>query len=161
GFITSQAIIGLGVAVMFATLPADFAEHITTLPLPPDARVFAFMLFAALASAVIFGLVPAIQVTRSDVMLAARGEVTSDIRPVRLRNALVIVQITACVVLLICAGVLLRGADAMRQFDIGFRTNGVIAIAIGEKFRIRIVDGLLSEPGIQAIAAAGSTPLNG
>ncbi len=161
GFIASQAIIQLGVGVMFATLPADMAEFVTTVPLPPDARVFAFMLIAALVSAVVFGLAPAIQVTRCDVMLAARGEFTSDIRPVRLRNALVIVQITVCVVLLICSGVLLRGADAMRHFDIGFKTHGVIAMEIVEKFRSRIVDRLSSEPVVQAIAAAGSTPLNG
>src|SRR4029450_6764207 len=130
GFITSHAIVGLGVAVMFATLPADFAAHITTLPLTPDARVFGFMLVAALVSAVIFGLAPAIQVTRGDVMLAVRGEFTSDFRPMRLRNALVILQITVCVVLLICAGVLLRGAHAMRHFDIGFRTTGIIAMAV-------------------------------
>src|SRR5579872_2146915 len=161
GFVASQAIIQFGVGVMFATLPADMAEFVTTVPLPPDTRVFGFMLIAALVSAVVFGLAPAIQVTRCDVMLAARGEFTSDIRPVRLRNALVIAQITVCVVLLICSGVLLRGADAMRHFDIGFKTHSVIAIEIGEKFRTRIVNRLSSEPGVQAIAAAGSTPLNG
>src|SRR5579864_3745293 len=72
GFAASQAIIQWGVRLMFATLPPDMAEFITVVPLPPDARVFGFMLIAALVSAVVFGLAPAIQVTRGDVMVAAR-----------------------------------------------------------------------------------------
>src|SRR5260370_39897747 len=146
---------------MCAGLPGDMAAFITIVPLSSDARVFGFMLIAALISAVVFGLAPAIQGTRCDVMLAARGDFTSDIRPMRLRSALVIVQITVCAVLLICSGVLLRGAAAMRHFDIGFKTHSVIVMEIGEKFRTTILDRLRSEPGVQAIAAAGSTPLNG
>jgi predicted permease len=161
GFAISQATIQLGVSVMFATLPSDMAAFITTVPLPPDGRVFAFTLIAALVSAVVFGLAPAIQATRADVMQAARGEFTSDVRPMRLRNALVIGQITVCVMLLICSGVLVRGADAMRRFDIGFNTHAVIVIGIRDPFRARIVDRLSSEPMVQSIAAAHSTPLNG
>lgn len=146
---------------MFATFPAEFAAQITVLPLSPDVRVFGFMLAAALMSAVIFGLAPAIQATRADVMIAARGEFTSDIRPVRLRNTLVVVQVTACVLLLICAGVLLRGANAMKQFDIGFRTRNVLALTIAESLRSRTIEQLFSEPEIQSIAAVGSIPLNG
>src|SRR5262249_29248166 len=101
------------------------------------------------------------QATRADALLAARGEFTSDVRPMRLRNALVIGQVTVCVVLLICSGVLLRGADVMRHTDVGFKTQSVIAMGFGEKFRTRIVDRLSSDPVIQSLAAAGSTPLNG
>ena len=146
GIVISQAAIQLSVRVMYATLPADFASHVTVVPLPPDARVIAFMLVAALVSAVGFGLAPAIQATRSDALLAARGEFTSDVRPMRLRNALVIGQVTVCVMLLICSGVLLRGADVLRHTDVGFKTQSVIAMEIGEKFGTKIVDRLSSDP---------------
>src|ERR1700722_8486585 len=119
------------------------------------------MLIAALVSAVAFGFAPAIQATRPDVMLAARGEFTSDVRPLRLRDALVIAEITVCVVLLICSGVLIRGAEGIGRIDVGFRTRGVIEMRIGEKFRAKVVGRLSSKPAIQTIAAAGSTPLNG
>ncbi|HEX4810839.1 MAG TPA: ABC transporter permease [Bryobacteraceae bacterium] len=161
GFIVAQTTVELSIRAMFATLPADLVALIRTVPLPPDARVFGFMIIAALVSAVAFGLAPAIQATRTDVMLAARGEFTSDVRPMRLRDALVIVQITVCVVLLICSGVLLRGADGMGRIDVGFKTRGVIDMRVGERFRARIVDQLSSKPVVQTIAAAGSTPLNG
>jgi hypothetical protein len=63
--------------------------------------------------------------------------------------------------LLICSGVLLRGVDVMRHTDVGFKTQSVIAMGFGEKFRTKIVDRLSSDPVIQSLAAAGSTPLNG
>jgi len=94
GFLVSQATIDLGVRVMFATLPPEFAQLIRVAPLPPDGRVFGFMLAAALASALLFGLAPAMQATRTNVMQAARGDFTSEFRPARLRNSLVVGQIT-------------------------------------------------------------------
>ncbi len=161
GFVISQGTLELAVRAMYATLPADLTALVTIVPLPPDARVLGFTLMAALISALGFGLAPAIQATRTDLAQATRGEFTSDVRPRRLRNALVVGQIAISVVLLICSGVLLRGADAMRRTDVGFRTRSVIVMGTGQKFRSGIVDRLSSEPVVQGIAAAGSTPLNG
>jgi predicted permease len=161
GFVIAQVMVQFSLRLMFATLPSDMAEFITTVPMSPDARVFAFMLGAALISAVLFGLVPAIQATRNNVMLAARGEFTTDVRPQRFRNMLVIGQITASVLLLICAGVLIHAADRMRNFELGYKTGGVIIMEIEEKFRLGIIDRLNNEPIVETMAAAVSTPLNG
>jgi predicted permease len=161
GFLVSRMAVEGGLRIMYATLPPDIAQVMPPISLPPDIRVFAFMLAAAFASALLFGLAPAIQSTRSDVMLAARGEFTSDVRPMRLRNALVIVQITVCALLLITSGVLIRGESAMRSFDVGFRTHGVIGMIPPEKARPVILQRLRSDSTVQAIAAAASIPLNG
>jgi len=161
GFLVSRMAIDAGLRIMYATLPPDMAQLLPPISLPPDIRVFAFMLAAAFASAFFFGLAPAIQATRADVMLAARGEFTSDVRPMRLRNTLVIVQITVCAMLLICAGVLIRGERAMRSFDVGFRTHGLIWIVPPEKARPRILERLRSDSAVQAIATTASVPLNG
>src|SRR5438445_2582017 len=115
GFGISKAAIELGVRLMFATLPRGYLEFITLLPLQPDARVFGFMIAAAVVSALLFGLAPAIQATRLNVMQAARGEFTTDYRPARLRNALVVGQVTVSVLLLICAAVLLRGNSRVQR----------------------------------------------
>src|SRR5262249_16638301 len=93
-FGVSQATIEWGQRLMFTTLPREYLDYLPLLPLQPDARVFGFMLAAAVLSALLFGLAPAIQATRSNVMQAARGEFTTDVRPARLRNALLIAQIT-------------------------------------------------------------------
>jgi predicted permease len=159
GFLVSRAAVEAGLRIMYATLPPDMAQMLPPISLPPDIRVFGFMLAVAFASALLFGLAPAIQSTRTDVMLAARGEFTSDVRPMRLRNTLVIVQITVCALLLICSGVLIRGESAMRSFNVGFRTHGVIALVPPEKARTMILERLRSDSTIQAIAAAASIPL--
>ena len=161
GFLVSQATIGLGVRVMFATLPPEFAQLIRVAPLPPDARVFCFMLATALASALLFGLAPAIQATRTNVMQAARGDFTSELRPARLRNSLVVGQITVCVLLLITAGILLRGANRIQSLDTGLRTRDVVEIAIQEKARTRVLDRLASDPSVRILAAAENAPMNG
>ena len=161
GFLVSRAAIEAGLKIMYATLPPHMAQIVPHISLPPDIRVFGFMLIAAFASALLFGLAPAIQSTRTDVMLAARGEFTSDVRPMRLRNSLVIVQITVCGLLLITSGVLIRGESAMRSFDVGFRTHGVIGMDVPEKARPVILERLRRDSTVEAIAAAASIPLNG
>jgi predicted permease len=147
--------------VMFTTIPKDMLELVHDVPRPVDWRVIAFVVFAALASALLFGLAPALQATRANVMSSVRGELTSDLRPLRLRNALVIAQITVCTLLLVTCGVLVRTTMAMSSFDIGFRTNNVIAMDVVENGRRRVLDALASDPEVDSIAAASSIPLNG
>ena len=131
------------------------------MPLPSDPRVFGFLFVAAVGSALLFGLAPAIQATRLDVSQAAKGEFAADFRPARLRNALVVGQITVCVLLLICAALLLRGSTRMSQQDVGFLTRGVVELEFQEKFRSKILSQLAEEPAVQAIAATQSPPLDG
>src|SRR2546430_870167 len=161
GFGISKATIELGVRLMFATLPRGYLEFITLLPLQPDARVFGFMIAAAVLSALLFGLVPAIQATRLNVMQAARGEFTTDYRPARLRNALVVGQVTVSVLLLICAAVLLRGNNRVQKLDVGLKTRGVIEMEIQDKFRTKVLQQLASEPVVQSVAAASKVPFTG
>jgi len=161
GVLVSQATIGLGVRVMFATLPSELAQGVRVVPMPPDVRVFGFMVAAAVTSALLFGLAPAIQATRNNVMQAARGDFTSEFRPARLRNSLVVGQIAVCVLLLITPGILLRGASRIQTLDIGLRTRDVVEIEIREQARTQVLDRLSSDPTIGILAAAEKVPLNG
>lgn len=160
-FFVSRLAIDWALRVIWATLPSDLVALVPGISLPPDLRVFVFMLIAALASAVLFGLAPAIQATRPDVMAAARGEFTSDIRPMRFRNSLVMGQIAVCALLLICSGVLIRAARTMRGLDVGFQTHGVIFMSVSEKSRAKLLPRLSAEPVVAEIAVASSIPLVG
>jgi predicted permease len=161
GLALSQVTIEAGLRVIYATVPKDMLELIHDVAHPVDWRVIAFMIFAALVSALLFGLAPAFQATRANVMSSVRGELTSDLRPVRVRNALVIAQITVCTLLLVSCGALVRTTMAMSAFDTGFRTNNVIAMGVAEKSRRRVMDALGSDPSVATIAAASSVPLGG
>jgi predicted permease len=161
GFGISYATIVWGVRLMFATLPRGYADFISLLPLYPDTRVFAFMLLAAVVSALLFGLTPAIQATRANVMQAARGEFTTDFRPARLRNALVIGQVSLSVLLLILAAVLLRANNRLQGLDVGLKPRGVIALAVQDGLRAKVIRQLTSEPLIELVAAASKKPFEG
>jgi predicted permease len=161
GFVIAYATLGAGVNLMFATLPAEFAPYIHIVPLEPDWRVFAFILSAAVASAVLFGLAPALQATRASVVQTARGNFDSEHRPSRLRNALLVAQITAATLLLVCSGILFRNSHRLERVETGVRTRDVLQIGLVERGRTRALAQLRAEPAVETIAAAVRSPLDG
>lgn len=161
GYGLSRITLGVGARIMFASLPAEFAPLIHLVPMPPDWRVMGFMLGTAVFAAVVFGLAPALQATRADVVQATRGNLDTPTRTAGLRHALVVAQITACGVLLIVAGVLLRGARQMEHLDAGVRSRDAIEITVSPASRARVLEALRREPDVALIAAGRSMPFGG
>ena len=161
GYLIANGIIEAGPRVMLATIPPEFSAFIRLAPLTPDWRVFAFMMGAALLAALLFGLAPAIQATRTSVVQTARGDFGNEFRPSRLRNALVVAQIAGCASLLICAVVLLQRADRMSMMDTGLRTRDVIDLEIREQSRPQVLDALAVEPLVDRVGASSQVPLDG
>ena len=160
GFAISRLTIDGGVRLMFATLPAELGPYMRIVPLSPDLRVFLFMFVAALGAALLFGLAPALQATRPRIVQATRGHFDTDARPSRLRNGLIIGQVTVCVLLLVCAGILFRGVGRMQALDIGIQTHGVVRLDLREKagVRPRVLQLLRQLPDVHALAAASDPP---
>ena len=161
GFLVSRVGVDVGVRLLFATVPDVFRPYLRVLSLAPDARLFAFLLLCAVIAAIAFGLVPALQTTRTNVVGATRGEFIAAARPTRLRNALVIGQITMCALLLITGGVLLRGAQRLERLDVGFRSQGIVQVYAPRALHDRVVERLRGLPGVLAIEAATQAPLDG
>jgi predicted permease len=161
GLIISRLTIDAALWTVYATIPVDMLELVHDVARPVDWRVIGFMIFAGLISAFLFGLAPAIQATRVSVISSVRGELNSDPRPSRVRNGLVVAQITVCTLLLIACGALVRTTMAMSAFDIGFYTDRVIAMDVAGNGRRRVIDALSADPGVDRIAAASSVPLGG
>jgi predicted permease len=159
-FAISQVFVDLGMRLAFATVPSAFLDQAHLPSLSPDIHVFWFMIGAAIVVALMFGLAPALQATRLNVMQAARGDFSSEFRPTRLRNALVIAQVTVCGFLLICSGILLRRANHLESLDPGMRTRSVVEIYIQEKSRPRVIATLRSQPGVDLLAASSDSPLD-
>ena len=159
GYLISRLTLNTAMRLVFATLPDEFLDLIRMPPLDPDLRVFAFMMGAAIASGIVFGLAPALQATRASVVRVSRGDFGNELRPQRLRNILVAFQVTICVMLLICSGVLLRGANRVHSLDTGFRTRDVLLIERREKFRSQIALRIETERLVASFAAAQSVPL--
>jgi putative ABC transport system permease protein len=157
GLAVAYGTIHLAIRLLFATMPptvADLARHIAALE--PDYRVYAFTIAAAVSSALVFGLAPALQATRIDVARLFAGELVAALRPARLRSALVVLQVTAAVVLMICAALLLRGAVTFARVDPGVDARGVLAIEVRGNARARALEALAASPLVQRIAATSA-----
>ena len=161
GALISKTSLQFGQRVLFSMMPSDLAQIVNVPTLHFDIRVFGFLIATAVLSAILFGLAPAIQATRLDLAQATKGEFMADLRPTKLRNALVIGQVTACAMLLAFAGISLHASTRMSKQEVGFATKGIFELDINDKYRSRILSRLTDEPAVQAIAAAQSAPLNG
>jgi len=154
GFAVSR--IGLEGALYAAsiTMPPQFAEAVDLGVPSADWRVLVFLLAGAIVSTVSFGLVPALQATRVELVRASRGEVTRDARPGRARHALIAVQVGASALLLICAAVFLRSAVAAALANPGVRTTDTMMVPIAnEPRRAAIVGEVTAHPSVFAVAA--------
>jgi macrolide transport system ATP-binding/permease protein len=87
-----------------------------------DARVLTFVIVMTVAAGVLFGLVPALQATRPDVVETLKSENTGGNggRRFTMRSGLVVAQTAASLVLLVTAALFLRSFAAQSQVDAGF-----------------------------------------
>lgn len=161
GLAISRLTIDAALWVILATIPKDMLELVHDVARPVDWHVIGFMILAALTSAFLFGLAPAIQATRVSVLSSVHGELNSNLRPFRVRNGIVIAQVTVCTLLLVACGALVRTTMAMSAFDIGFHTDHLIAMEVTESGRRRVVDALSSDHSVDRIVAASSVPMGG
>jgi len=115
----------------------------------------------ALASVLAFGLVPALQATRPQIVQASRGEVDPTSRPGRMRTTLVVGQIGICCLLLVVTGVLLRGARKADRLPTGMRTSDVVELDLDDHARAAALRRLRSEPIVTDIGASTQAPLDG
>src|SRR6185436_15040413 len=103
GFLISRALLAGSVRMVLSLLPPEFVESMDVVLPPGDWRVWAFLFGGAFVATVMFGLAPALQSTRLELVRAMRGEVTRDARPSRVRQLLIGSQVTASALLLVCA----------------------------------------------------------
>jgi hypothetical protein len=122
------------------------------------------MLAAALAT-IFSGLPPALQATRGSLTDAMRGEFRAKLRPSRLRSALVVSQVTICLVLLVMTGVLMRSSASLQDTKVGFDTTGIVYPLFinrtSDSPNLRLVRYLEEQPWVESVAVAARPPLTG
>lgn len=138
-----------------------------------DLRMAGFAAFLSLATAVVFGLGPALYAARGDVSDTIRsgGRHTGGGR--RLRSVLVASEVALAVTLLIGAGLLGRSLWALVHVDPGFRADGLLQVPIQvatsgratAESRRAFMDALEASlrdlPGVERVAAVNRLPLGG
>ena len=136
--LTESVIISIGggaLGVLFSlwtvgALPSFFPpEQAQMLDARVDQRVFAFTFAIAFASGVLFGLVPAFQTRRPNVIAGLRGESGGPQAAragTRVRNAMVVVQVALSSVLVVSTGLLARSLANAWRADLGYGARNVV-----------------------------------
>ena len=127
-----------GVKILVSLLPADFPRaHDIHVSLP----VFAFTFLVSVATGILFGLAPALQASRTDpgqsLHEGGRGATASG-RQHRLRNALVVCEVSLACILLIGAGLMFRSLINLIRIDSGFQQERVLTTSLSlprEKYK--------------------------
>jgi predicted permease len=151
-------------------LPGDFPPIVINVA--PDLRVLLFSLLLTLFTGIAFGIAPALQTTRPDLNNSLKGNSASPGRRGNrfLLNTLVGSQVAVCMVLLLAAGLLLRGLYYAQTVDPGFEIKGVATTFLdlaqqgydqprATRFTQRFVEELRGIPGVLEVAQAECAPL--
>jgi len=141
----------------------------------PDFRVLTYALALTLITGIAFGLIPALQSSRLDLNTALKEDGAhsgSSKRSGRfLRNALVGTQVAVCMVLLLAAGLLLRGLYQAQTVDPGFEIKGVATTVLDlmgqgydenrtAAFVRELREHIAGLPGVTDVAQAECAPLS-
>jgi putative ABC transport system permease protein len=182
---TVLSLLGAGLGVLLAQwLLGTLISADLPLPLPVgeelslDGRVLAFTAALAVATGLLFGLAPALQASRADVVPVLKnenvpsGDGRRGARLLGLRQILVVVQIALSLVSLVAAGLFLRSLQGSHRIDPGFETSGVLVMNFnlgregytperGQAFYREIAERVSTLPGVRRAAVAQSAPLDG
>jgi predicted permease len=142
------------------------------IPMSPDFRVFGYTLLLSIATGVAFGLSPALQFSRPHLLTALKDEGTALSQRVsgsRLRGFLVSGQVAVSVLLLITAGLLVRGLLRSQTVDPGFETQKVFPIwasflsepAKANALTRRVMDRMAGVPAVQSMGLVYRPPWSG
>ena len=171
-------VVGVGLAVLgvrFLVLagPADL-PRLSQVGI--DGVVLAFTAVVALASGLIFGMIPALVAARSDVMTTIKeGNASSAGGNTRLpmRRLLVVGEVGLAVVLVVGAGLLIKSFNKLLRVDPGFSPDGVVTMDFSlnaatypqqvdvARFHAELVERVEGLPGVTAAGAIRSLPLRG
>ncbi len=149
-------------------LPTDIS---LVFDLRVDWRVLLFALAVSLVTGIVFSILPALQSSRPELVPALKEEVSmGGFRRSRLRNGLVVAQVAISVVLLVSAGLIVRGLQAARTIHPGFNPQSAVALSFdmglqgyseekGREFQKRVLEQARSAPGVKFAALAAYLPL--
>jgi putative ABC transport system permease protein len=169
-------LLGLAVAswttrFLLGFIPTTDTPHVITAAL--NYRVLAYNFALALATGLVFGLVPALRSTKPNLAPTLKDQAGAVIGGgVRLRKTLVVAQVTISILLLVGAGLFIRTLQNLRALDLGLRAERTVSFNIAPTAsgytseRVPPLYKTLSarlqaEPGVQSVAFARMGLLEG
>jgi predicted permease len=138
-----------------------------------DGWVLAFTLVISVGASLLFGLAPALQISRVDLnetLKQGAGRAMGGAKAGRMRGALVVVEVALSVVLLAGAGLLIRSFAALQNVPLGFRPEHVLvmqsSVPAADLSSARRATGFYKDlladlamlPGVSAVGGTRNTP---
>jgi predicted permease len=139
----------------------------------PDANVYGMALVLALASGVLFGLVPVRQVLRVDsYQIVKSGSTGTAGRRITLRDLLLVVQIAICAVLVTSSMVAVRGLVRSMHSNFGFESQNAMLVSTAlsmagyhddqvPAMQQRMIDAAQKIPGVESVGLIDWVPFSG
>jgi predicted permease len=141
---------------------ASAGGDVMALDLLPDFRILGFTVALTVCTVLLFGVVPALRATRSDVLRQGRG-----VAHKRLASGLIVGQVALSLALLCGAGLFLRSLINLMHVDTGFDDRNVMTAWVDapgyradarlHTMMERVQDNVATIPGVHAAAFAFST----
>jgi predicted permease len=137
-----------------------------------DWRVLSFTLGLSVLTGMLFSLIPALQSSKPELVPALKDETSmAGFRRSRLRNTLVVAQITLSLVLLISAGLIVRSLQEAQRMRPGFNPENAVAFSFdvglqgydetkGRALQKQALERIRAIPGIEAAALVDNIPLS-
>jgi predicted permease len=160
------------IELLRAFAPSSGLDVPTPLLIELDTRGLLLTFAFAGASALLFGLTPAVRAGRTDVLTALKPGAGDDARGRMLgRSALVVVQIAGSLVLLVAATQITRGVSAALNLDPGFSTDRRLTLRLDprlagyspertEQFYRELTARAAALPGVRSVALASTLPMS-
>lgn len=139
---------------------------------PVDIRVFLFALAVSTVTALVFGLMPALQATKTDLVPALKNEAaTPRFRYWHLRDYMVAAQVCLSVLLLFCSVLVVKSLQRSLEAPIGYNPKGAVSVSFdlntqgydeprGREFERRVLEKVRAIPGIESAALVDWLPLS-
>ncbi|HKQ77562.1 MAG TPA: ABC transporter permease [Blastocatellia bacterium] len=168
-------IVGSLVALWMIDLVAAFKPQVDfnfMIDLRPDWRVMIFTLAVSLFTGALFGLAPALQATKVDLIPALKDEAgLGGYHRSRFRNGLVVAQVALSLLLLIAAGLIVRSLQQVQTIGPGFEVENRLTMSVdlglqgydearGREFYKRLMTRVESLPGVLSASYTNYIPLN-
>jgi predicted permease len=137
-----------------------------------DYRVFIFTFLLSLFTGVLFGLLPALQATKTDLVPALKDEISfGGHRRSWLKSSLIVAQVSLSLVLLVGGGLMMRALERANTINLGFDTQHAVEVSFdlrlqgyesaqGKEFQKRLLERVRSLPGVQSAGIADMIPVD-
>ena len=179
--LTESVLLSLGGGLGGVLLAAWINSLVASIKLPTDIalvfdlrldwRVLTFALALSLATGIFFSFLPALQSSKPELVPSLKDEVSmGGFRRSHLRNALVVAQVALSLVLLVCAGLVVRSLQVAQRTRPGFNPENAVALSFdlglqgyteekGRTFQQQLLERAQSIAGVRSVALTTTVPL--